>query len=613
MPRPRSLSLTFRLLNRVRRHRVILVAAVVSMIVAALAETAPIALAKGAVGVVFVQDGGQEPSVLTDWFTDAGVWWAEVFGMDQDDPRLAALGFIVVMVLIVGLVSAVATYASTFFGRYMAALVVKDLRCALMRRILAMQVKWFTRRKVGDLLSRFATDVEHTYLGVHTFLTVLILQPLILLFATTAAFVLNWRLALASTIILPLLGVPLLMIGRRVRRHSRRSLVSLGEAAQTVNQALSGLKVIKAFGAEDYEEKRYEEVNEKWLQRQLALTRAKASSRGLMDLVYGLSLGVALAIGGYLVITGEWGLDAEEFGAFLVALATMYRPMRRLTKAYNGWQGSMAAAERVFAVLDARDEDEEPTGHIAAGPITKGIVFEGVSFSYRDDGEPEKRVLSDISFEIPAGKTVALVGPSGAGKSTIADLIFRFRQPDEGRVLVDDVPIEDLRLDTLLDQIAIVSQRPFVFNASIRENIAYSKPDAASEEIEAAARAAQIHDLIMSLPDGYDSFVGEQGAALSGGQLQRVTIARAILKDASFLLLDEATSSLDAESERAVQIALKNLLRGKTTLVIAHRLSTIVDTDLILVVENGRIVEQGTHSDLLDNDGTYARLYRAHG
>ena len=589
----------------------VLVAAVIATLLAALSGTAPIVLAKAAVGVVFVDEAAGEPSGLTDWFTDAGIWWVGVLGMDGGDPRLAALGFIVLMVLFVGFLNAASTYASAYFGCYMAALVVKDLRCALMRRVLAMQVKWFTERKVGDIMSRFATDVEHAYVGIKIFLTVMLLQPLTLLFATTAAFVLNWRLALASTIILPVLAVPLLMIGRKVRRHSRKSLVSLGEAAETVNQALSGLRVIKAFGAEGHEDKRYREVNDRWLKRQMALTRARASSRGLIGLVYALSLGVALAMGGYLVITGEWGLDSETFGAFLVALATMYRPLRRLTKGYNQWQGSMAAAQRVFEVLDARDDTEGLGGDVVAGPIRQGIVFEDVSFSYRDDEEPETRVLSNVSFEIPAGKTVALVGPSGAGKSTIADLIFRFRQPDDGRVLVDGVPIEDLRADSLLEQLAIVSQRPFVFNATIRENIAYARPDATLEDVEAAARAAQVHDLIASLPDGYDSLVGERGATLSGGQLQRVTIARAILKDASFLLLDEATSSLDAESERAVQIALKNLLRGKTTLVIAHRLSTIVDTDLILVIDGGRIVEQGTHASLIENEGTYARLYRA--
>ncbi|MEE2711564.1 MAG: ABC transporter ATP-binding protein [Planctomycetota bacterium] len=603
--------MTIRLLGRAAQHRWVIVAAVVAMLLAAVAETAPIALAKAAVGVVFVEEGAGEESALTAWFGDAGLWCAETVGFGGEDRRLAALGLIVAMLLGVGIFSAAATFGSVFFGRYIAGLVVRDLRCALMDRILTREVSWFSKRRAGDILARFATDVGHTHPGIVAALTSLTLQPLILAFAATAAFVLNWRLALASTIVLPIIVVPMMALGRKVNRHSGRSMMSLGEASEAVNQTLSGLRVVKAFGAEVHERARYRAVNDTWLKRQVKKVRAKAASRGLMVLMSVVSLAIALAMGGYLVITGEWGLDSEQFGAFLVALATMYRPLRHITKGYNDWQDSMGAAARVFEVLDADEGSEQPSGDVEIGPVRRSIVFDQVCFSYGGEGGEEAQVLTDVSFEIPAGKTVALVGPSGAGKSTIADLILRFQTVDSGRVLVDGVSIGDVRTGSLLDQVAIVGQQPFVFNATVRENIAYGRPDATTDQIEAAARAAQVHDVITALADGYDTVVGERGESFSGGQLQRLTIARAILKDASFLLLDEATSSLDAESERAVQIALKNLLRGKTTLIIAHRLSTIVDTDLILVIDEGRIVEQGTHASLIANEGTYARLYRA--
>ncbi len=606
-----DLGLTRRLLRRAARHRGVVMAAVAAMILTALAETAPIALAKAAVGVIFPETGTAQADTISSWFEQTGVAWAARLGFEDAEPRLAGLGLIVLCLFGVGVVSAAANYGHLFFAHYMAALIIRDLRCSLMDRVLSVRVGWFSKRKVGDLVSRFAVDADQTRLGAVAVLSNLTLQPLILVFAAAAAFVLNWRLALASTLVLPFLAVGLAKLGSWTHRQSGKSLVSLGEASEAVNQTLSGLRIVKAFGAEDLERQRYARVNDDWLRRRAKMASAKAATRGLMVLMYALSLGIALAVGGSLVITEEWGLSSDEFGAFLVALATVYRPLRRITNGHNDWQASMAAARRVFEVLDERTGEESGGGATELGPVTRSVAFEQVSFAYPGGDGADTPVLRDVSFQIPAGATVALVGPSGSGKSTIVDLVMGFRDPDSGRIIVDGIPLSEIRTRSLLEQIAIVGQHPFVFNATVAENISYGCPDATKAEIESAARAAQIHEVIAALPSGYDSVVGERGDALSGGQLQRLTIARALLRDASLLILDEATSNLDTESERAVQDALDNSLKGKTKLVIAHRLSTVVDADLILVMDDGRIAEQGTHDQLMTRDGVYARLYKA--
>lgn len=609
--------LTLRLLRRTGRYRGILAVAFVMMLVAGSTEMAPILLAKVFVGQVLLDPGdGAAPrgDRFDLWVAGVARSAADALGVDgaAADPRLVIAGLVAAAMVVLSVLAAVSTYANEFIAKYLASLVVKDLRVDLLARVVRWPCSRFSKRKIGDLVSRFSNDTTTAFQTINIFISEILLQPFILVFTAAGAILLNWRLALASLLTFPIVVWPVLRLGRRVHVRSRKTLVSLGETMESVGQTLSGLRVVKAFRMEDEEVRDFERVNDDWLRRQVSLVKAKALGRSVMDLVWGFVLAILLLGGSWLVVTGTWGLTPADFVGFLVAIVSVYRPLKRLSVAYNTWQASLAAAARVFEVLDTAGEPADPPDAVRIGPIRQGIVFDDVGFAYadpEDPSSPDVPVLDGFRLTIPARSTIALVGPSGAGKTTVADLLLRFHEPGRGRILVDGIPLRRVSRESLLAQVALVGQHPFLFNTTVRENIAYGRPGATRDEIEAAAQAACIHDEILRLPHGYDTVVGERGASLSGGQLQRITIARAILKDASLLVLDEATSSLDGRSERAVQTALENLLRGRTALVIAHRLSTVARADRICVMEDGRIVEEGSHDGLLARGGTYHRLY----
>lgn len=620
LPLSERWQLTKRLLAHALHYKAWILLGGTSMVVAVFAEMLPIGLVlvffryvlgasqeqMGALGGV-----GSGGEALESWVVGAGRTLMGLVGAGEGDERIAAWVVVLAGIVVASLLSAAATFGNQFVAKYLAALVTRDLRESLLAKLLHLPLGYFSRRKIGDLVSRFSTDVQVTYRTVNIFFSEMLLQPFLVLAAAVIALFLHWQLALLLLVAFPLVVTPVRRIGKRVLKRSKRSLHSLGETLEAVTQVLSGLRVVKAFRMEDAELRQYGEVNRRWLRRQAALLRAKASNRALTHGLLGVSLAALLGTGSYLLFSGLWGLSVGVFAALVLAFIKMSRPLRRISVAYNNWQESLGAAGRLFEVLDHPEPAPDPPDAVEMGPIRREVRFEDVWFSYEGDDGPAEDVLQGVSFSIPAGSTVALVGPSGAGKSTVADLLFRFYEPTAGRITVDGVPITEVSRGSLLAQVAVVSQEPFLFNASVRANIAYGRPGATEEEIRAAARAAYIHDVITALPLGYDTVVGERGATLSGGQLQRITIARAILKDASLLLLDEATSNLDTESEQAVQRALDNLLRERTALVIAHRLSTVLHADRILVMRGGRIVEDGTHGDLLARRGSYWRLYQA--
>jgi subfamily B ATP-binding cassette protein MsbA len=600
--------LTGRLLERALRHRRTIVLAFLTMLLAGATEAAPVLLVQIFVQHVLAAGGGPRPGFLEGFVLDL----ADGFrGPGAGDPRLSIAVLVSGLVLATALLAAVATYANEFLSKYLASLVVRDLRVEFLARAVRLPFGFFTRRRMGDLISRFSNDTLTAFQAINILVSEVILQPILVVSMALAALSVNWRLALASLVFFPIVVYPVVRLGKRVQKRSRKTLESLGDAMESIGQVLDGLRVVKAFRMEEAEVREHEAINERWLRQQVALVRAKALGRGIMDVVWGIVLAMTLLAGSWLIVTGTWDLNPAAFVALLAALVGVFRPLKRLAAGYNLWRASLPAAGRVFEILDTEEEIQDPPHAAAPGPLREAIRFENVDFAYADGTEPGPPVLRGISFAIPAGSTVALVGPSGSGKSTIANLLLRFYEPTAGRVTWDGIPLHRLQRSSLLGHIALVSQSPFLFNTTIRENIAYGRPGANAAEVEAAARAAGIHDEVLRLPRGYDTIVGNRGQSLSGGQLQRITIARAFLRDASVLILDEATSSLDSESEQAVRLALRELMRGRTSLVISHRLAPVADADRILVIEDGRIAEEGRHEDLKARGGRYARLLAA--
>jgi subfamily B ATP-binding cassette protein MsbA len=519
----------------------------------------------------------------------------------ERDPRM--LVYVPAGILVLFLVRGIGDYLSVYAPGWVGRQVIKAIRGDVFARYLHLPVSYFDRNGVAQLLSRLTYNIELVAEAATNAVTFIIRDTLTIVGLIGYLLYLNWKLTLFALAVAPLIVGLIRATSQKFRRYSGRIQASMGDVTRVAKESLESQRMIKVFNAEAQQAAVFEVVNERNRASYMKLITVKAVSNPVVQMIAAAGLAAVM----YMAIRDvlERGLSIGEFTSFLTALLLVTAPLRRLVSVVGPLQQGIAAGESVFEVLDAAAEDRG--GEIALERARGDIEFRDVTFTY--DAE-KGRVLNAIRIRVAPGETVAIVGRSGSGKSTLVSLLPRFHDPDSGVVLLDGVDIRRYRLQDLRNQLALVSQDVMLIDDSIRNNIAFSAPAASAADVERAAQAAHVLEFASDLPDGLDTVIGERGALLSGGQRQRVAIARAILKNAPVLILDEATSALDAESEHLVQTALASLVEGRTTLVIAHRLTTIERADRIVVMDGGRIVESGTHAELLAAGGVYAALHR---
>jgi len=519
--------------------------------------------------------------------------------------RSVDVGQVAAIIVLLYVVKGFCSYLSTTLVASVGQRAVTDLRNALYEHVLNQSFTFLSRNSTGSLMSHITTDVEKIQNAVSEMAGDLLKEGLSVVGFMVILFVQDWRLAIFSLFGMPLAIHPLVLLGRHLRASNETSLRRWRDISEILQETISGFRIVKAFGMEGFEIARFRRAASRLFNVNMRITKTGAILPPLMEGVGGLALIGALSYGSHAIATGR--LTPGAFSSFLAALFAMYTPVKRLSRVNATLQGALAAGTRIFDVLDTHQEVREAPGALALGRMRQQVEYREVGFRYADgDGD----VLRRVSFEARPGEVVAIVGTSGAGKTTLVNLLPRFYDVTEGSILIDGVDVKKATLKSLRDQIGLVTQETVLFNDTVRANIAYGLQDVDEARVESAARAALAHDFILDLPRRYDTVIGERGSRLSGGQRQRIAIARAILKDPPILILDEATSALDVESERLVQEALANLMKGRTTLVIAHRLATVRKADRIVVLDGGEIREVGSHDELLRKPGgIYNRLH----
>jgi subfamily B ATP-binding cassette protein MsbA len=481
--------------------------------------------------------------------------------------------------------------------------VIRDLRNKIYTHLHDMPLHFFHQHPTGELISRIMNDVTMLQGSVTHALIRTLRDFFSVIGLVGVIFFMDWRLALVSMLFLPMAAVPIVVFGKKFRRISTTYQTKIGEATSQLHETIAGVRIVKAFGMEQFEKQRFGAKMQGIMDTLMLETKYSCLSHPMIEFLGGIGMAMIIWFGGTQVLQGN--STPGSFMSFLTALIMLYEPVKGVSKINTTIQQGLAASTRIFTLLDLQPDIRETAEAVVLKPFKSSIVFADVSFHY----ENNETVIKHLNLRVNRGEVLAVVGPSGSGKTTLANLLPRFYEVSEGAVRIDDVDIRQATFASLRSQMALVTQQTILFNDTVRNNIAYGRPDCPEEKIIEAARSAFALDFIMELPQGFDTIIGESGARLSGGQQQRISIARALLKDAPILILDEATSALDTESEREVQKALENLMQNRTTIVIAHRLSTIQNADRIIVLKDGQLVEEGTHGELLALRGEYSGLY----
>lgn len=520
--------------------------------------------------------------------------------MEKD---MLLLNVIAVGIIVVFLVRGVFFYGQSYLVSYIAQRVIIDIREKLYVQFQKLQLAYYEKKQTGTIMSYITNDVAALQAALVDSLIELVTESAILVGSLVLMFYLDWKLSLVTLIVVPLIGQAMKIFGRKIKVSGALIQERTADITSLLQERISGVRVVKSFAREDYEIERFQDQNNLNFKANMKSVQLTSLLTPTVEFLAAVIVSVILWFGGYQVVNGA--LTAGSLVAFLTYAVNLANPVKRISRVYGTINKAMAAADRVFSVLDTAEELKDKPDAVTMPKIKGNVTFEHVSFSYK----PGTYVLHDLNLTAQSGQIVAFVGPSGAGKSTIANLIPRFYDVTEGSIKIDGMDIRDVKIKSLREQIGIVPQETMLFSGSVMDNIRYGRLDASDEEVIEAAKAANAHNFITQLTDGYETKIGERGITLSGGQRQRIAIARAILKNPRILILDEATSALDTESEEIVQEALDKLMVGRTSFVIAHRLSTIVGADKIVVLDEGRVKECGTHQELMKTGGLYSHLY----